>query len=186
MYYSSSNDSRRSNSSEEDNFRTYKSNTRRNFVFPPAPRLCRSANNTCDCSSTSNETDSSFSDGRIEKSRRRARKKGRKSLPPIGVFWDIENCQVPKNKSAMIIVQSIRERLFKGYREAEFLVVCDVKKENAQVIQDLHDAQVLSFIQNIIYLIFLLSFVLTKKSHFKCFMQFLLFEIVYDFIIENL
>ncbi|XP_069692388.1 meiosis regulator and mRNA stability factor 1 isoform X2 [Periplaneta americana] len=63
-------------------------------------------------------------------------------LPPIGVFWDIENCQVPKGRSALAVAQVIRDKFFKGYREAEFLVVCDVKKENSQVIQELNDAQV--------------------------------------------
>ncbi|KAJ4443913.1 hypothetical protein ANN_05700 [Periplaneta americana] len=62
-------------------------------------------------------------------------------LPPIGVFWDIENCQVPKGRSALAVAQVIRDKFFKGYREAEFLVVCDVKKENSQVIQELNDAQ---------------------------------------------
>ncbi len=50
--------------------------------------------------------------------------------------------QVPKGRSAVIIAQAIRDRFFQGYRETEFLVVCDVKKENAQVIQELNDAQV--------------------------------------------
>ncbi|VVC29950.1 OST-HTH/LOTUS domain,NYN domain, limkain-b1-type,Marf1, conserved domain,PIN domain-like,Marf1, RNA [Cinara cedri] len=63
-------------------------------------------------------------------------------LPPIGVFWDIENCQVPKGRSAVAVAQAIRDRFFIGYREAEFLVVCDVKKENSQVVQELNDAQV--------------------------------------------
>ncbi|XP_012273569.1 meiosis regulator and mRNA stability factor 1 isoform X2 [Orussus abietinus] len=63
-------------------------------------------------------------------------------LPPIGVFWDIENCQVPKGKSAMVVVQAIRDKFFTGYREAEFIVVCDVQKEVKQVVQDLNDAQV--------------------------------------------
>ncbi|KAK9739275.1 NYN domain [Popillia japonica] len=108
------------------------------FKFPAAPRLCKSANNTsCSC-----QSDSSISDGQIEKWKKRNRKKPPKLLPPIGIFWDIENCHVPKNKSASSIVQKIRELFFDGYREAEFIVVCDVKKENAQVIQDLNDAQV--------------------------------------------
>ncbi|XP_015588590.1 meiosis regulator and mRNA stability factor 1 isoform X2 [Cephus cinctus] len=63
-------------------------------------------------------------------------------LPPIGVFWDIENCQVPKGRSAVAVTQVIREKFFSGYREAEFIVVCDVYKENKQVIQELNDAQV--------------------------------------------
>lgn len=41
------------------------------------------------------------------------------------------------------MAQVIRDRFFSGYREAEFLVVCDVKKESSQVIQELNDAQVI-------------------------------------------
>ncbi|KAL1116231.1 hypothetical protein AAG570_005726 [Ranatra chinensis] len=63
-------------------------------------------------------------------------------LPPIGVFWDIENCQIPRGKSAVAVAQTIRNKFFDGYREAEFVVVCDVRKENCQVIQELNDAQV--------------------------------------------
>ncbi|XP_018313863.1 meiosis arrest female protein 1 homolog isoform X4 [Mycetomoellerius zeteki] len=63
-------------------------------------------------------------------------------LPPIGVFWDIENCQVPKGRSAIGVTQLIRDKFFDGYREAEFIVVCDVQKENSQIIQELNDAQV--------------------------------------------
>ncbi|XP_011141552.1 meiosis regulator and mRNA stability factor 1 isoform X1 [Harpegnathos saltator] len=63
-------------------------------------------------------------------------------LPPIGVFWDIENCQVPKGRSAIAVTQVIRDKFFSGYREAEFIVVCDVQKENYQIIQELNDAQV--------------------------------------------
>ncbi|XP_020292238.1 meiosis arrest female protein 1 isoform X2 [Pseudomyrmex gracilis] len=63
-------------------------------------------------------------------------------LPPIGVFWDIENCQVPKGRSAIAVTQVIRDKFFNGYREAEFIVVCDVQKENIQIIQELNDAQV--------------------------------------------
>ncbi|XP_029037560.1 meiosis regulator and mRNA stability factor 1 isoform X1 [Osmia bicornis bicornis] len=63
-------------------------------------------------------------------------------LPPIGVFWDIENCHVPKGRSAIAATQVIREKFFSGYREAEFIVVCDVCKENSQVVKELNDAQV--------------------------------------------
>lgn len=63
-------------------------------------------------------------------------------LSPIGVFWDIENCSVPKWKSALAIVQVIRDKFFAGCREAEFMCVCDTTKENKQVIQELNCAQV--------------------------------------------
>lgn len=38
--------------------------------------------------------------------------------------------------------QAIRDRFFEGYREAEFVVVCDVTKENSRIVQELNDAQV--------------------------------------------
>ncbi|XP_054008380.1 meiosis regulator and mRNA stability factor 1 isoform X1 [Hylaeus anthracinus] len=63
-------------------------------------------------------------------------------LPPIGVFWDIENCRVPKGRSAMAATQVIRDKFFSGYREAEFIVVCDVRKENSQIVKQLNNAQV--------------------------------------------
>lgn len=103
-------------------------------------RVSKSADNSS-CS-TSCQSDSSLSDGKIIKTKRRNKKKNVKVLPPIGVFWDIENCPIPKNKSAASVVKRIREYFFDGYREAEFIVVCDVKKENAQIVQELHDAQV--------------------------------------------
>lgn len=65
-------------------------------------------------------------------------------LSPIGVFWDIENCCVPKGRSAAAVAQVIRNKFFNGYKEAEFIVVCDVPKENKQVIQELNDAQVIN------------------------------------------
>uniref|UniRef100_A0A8C4QJA8 Meiosis regulator and mRNA stability factor 1 n=1 Tax=Eptatretus burgeri TaxID=7764 RepID=A0A8C4QJA8_EPTBU len=64
------------------------------------------------------------------------------SLAPIGVFWDIENCHVPSGRSAMAVVQRLRETLFPGHREAEFLCVCDISKEKREVIQELNNSQV--------------------------------------------
>ncbi|XP_040297573.1 meiosis regulator and mRNA stability factor 1 isoform X2 [Bufo bufo] len=64
------------------------------------------------------------------------------NLPPIGVFWDIENCSVPSGRSAVSVVKRIRERLFKGHREAEFICVCDISKENKEVIEELNNCQV--------------------------------------------
>nr|XP_054310927.1 meiosis regulator and mRNA stability factor 1 isoform X6 [Pongo pygmaeus] len=63
------------------------------------------------------------------------------NLPPIGVFWDIENCSVPSGRSATAVVQRIREKFFKGHREAEFICVCDISKENKEVIQELNNCQ---------------------------------------------
>ena len=50
--------------------------------------------------------------------------------------------QVPKGKSAIAITQIIREKFFSGYREAEFIVVCDVLRENSRVMKELNNAQV--------------------------------------------
>ncbi|XP_065150041.1 meiosis regulator and mRNA stability factor 1 isoform X1 [Paramisgurnus dabryanus] len=62
--------------------------------------------------------------------------------PPVGVFWDIENCAVPSGRSAATVVQRLRERFFHGHREAEFICVCDINKENKAVIQELNNCQV--------------------------------------------
>ncbi|XP_051940792.1 meiosis regulator and mRNA stability factor 1 isoform X2 [Hippocampus zosterae] len=67
---------------------------------------------------------------------------GTENNPPVGVFWDIENCSVPSGKSAGEVVQRIRSRFFQGHREAEFMCVCDISKENKAVIQELNNCQV--------------------------------------------
>ncbi|XP_056607322.1 meiosis regulator and mRNA stability factor 1 isoform X2 [Triplophysa dalaica] len=67
---------------------------------------------------------------------------GQEALPPVGVFWDIENCAVPSGRSAATVVQRLRERFFHGHREAEFICVCDINKENKAVIQELNNCQV--------------------------------------------
>lgn len=61
---------------------------------------------------------------------------------PIGVFWDIENCPVPRGKSAAAVVQKIRKEFFNGKREVEFMCVCDISKEKKEVIEELNKAQV--------------------------------------------
>ncbi|KAJ8363878.1 hypothetical protein SKAU_G00127090 [Synaphobranchus kaupii] len=67
---------------------------------------------------------------------------GQDNLPPVGVFWDIENCSVPSGRSAVAVVQRIRSRFFQGHREAEFICVCDISKESKEVIQELNNCQV--------------------------------------------
>lgn len=58
------------------------------------------------------------------------------------MFWDIENCPVPKGKSAVDIVKKIREVFFTNKREAEFMCVCDISKEKKEIIEELNKAQV--------------------------------------------
>ena len=67
---------------------------------------------------------------------------GPENIPPVGVFWDIENCHVPSGRSAGAVVQRIRSRFFQGHREAEFICVCDISKESKAVIQELNNCQV--------------------------------------------
>uniref|UniRef100_A0AAV2LNQ5 Meiosis regulator and mRNA stability factor 1 n=1 Tax=Knipowitschia caucasica TaxID=637954 RepID=A0AAV2LNQ5_KNICA len=67
---------------------------------------------------------------------------GPENIPPVGVFWDIENCSVPSGRSAAAVVERIRSRFFKGHREAEFICVCDISKESKSVIQELNNCQV--------------------------------------------
>lgn len=49
---------------------------------------------------------------------------------------------MPKGRSALVAVQRIREKFFVGHLEAEFVCVCDIRKEAPTVIQELNDAQV--------------------------------------------
>ena len=63
-------------------------------------------------------------------------------IEPIGVFWDIENCQVPKAKSALSVVQKIRSTFYADRREVEFMCVCDTTKEKKEVLEELNRAQV--------------------------------------------
>ncbi|XP_074658355.1 meiosis regulator and mRNA stability factor 1-like [Tubulanus polymorphus] len=63
-------------------------------------------------------------------------------LPPIGIFWDIENCQVPKGKSAFDVANRIRDKYCAGSSLVEFVCVCDTSKENREVEYELGEAQV--------------------------------------------
>ncbi|CAH2260947.1 jg17721 [Pararge aegeria aegeria] len=82
----------------------------------------------------------------VEKPRVRSRfrhhKQRANASVPLGVFWDIENCQVPRGCSAIDVVAAIRAKFLTGRREAEFVVVCDVRKETPHRLQELNDAQV--------------------------------------------
>lgn len=67
-------------------------------------------------------------------------------LEPVGVFWDIENCPVPMDKSAFGVASKMRREFITGKREAEFMCVCDITKERKEVTDDLHMAQVKFFV----------------------------------------
>ncbi|KAF7995283.1 hypothetical protein HCN44_004755 [Aphidius gifuensis] len=65
------------------------------------------------------------------------------SLPPIGIYWNLECCPVPYNKSASLISEAIRNKYYDFYREADFLVVYqDIDKAaflclNEEIIKNL-------------------------------------------------
>ncbi|KAL0841176.1 hypothetical protein ABMA28_014919 [Loxostege sticticalis] len=61
---------------------------------------------------------------------------------PVGIFWDIENCQIPRGCSAIDVVVAIRAKFLEGRLEGEFIVVCDARKEAQFRLQELNDAQV--------------------------------------------
>ena len=68
---------------------------------------------------------------------------------PLGVFWDIENCDVPHGKSATSVCAKVRDQeFFRGYSEVQFTVVCDVIKfterqqRTSTILEDLDKAQV--------------------------------------------
>merc|ERR1711892_276966 len=64
-------------------------------------------------------------------------------IKPLGVFWDIENCNVPSGKSAMAVCEMIRkQQFFQDHREILFAVVCDATKESKAVLEELDKAQV--------------------------------------------
>ncbi len=63
--------------------------------------------------------------------------------PPLGVFWDIENCNIPRGKSAVAVCEKIRSQdFFLDHSELQFAVVCDAAKESTSILDDLHKAQV--------------------------------------------
>ncbi|CAG9863540.1 unnamed protein product [Phyllotreta striolata] len=141
----SGNSQESSDSSVKNYTFSHRTGTKAKFRFPSPPRLTQSANNSYN-STNSDSSKSSASSLKLSKSynlTKRRRKPKFKKLQPLGIYWDIENCQVPKNKSASALVQKIRQTFLEAYYESEFVVVCDVKKESSQVIQELHDAQVM-------------------------------------------
>ncbi|CAL1288271.1 unnamed protein product [Larinioides sclopetarius] len=63
----------------------------------------------------------------------------------ISVFWDIENCPVPREKSAVDFVKLVRTSLYEGRTEGSFSVVCDVQNLNAIFVEELEASNVTVF-----------------------------------------
>lgn len=126
--------------------------------FPHDPRLVKSANNSfCSTASDSSNCEIHINNRSFVLPKKKKRKQVN-TLPSLGIYWDIENCQVPRHKNAAAVVQKIRAIFLENHKESEFIVVCDIKKESPQLIQELHDSQVKlnNFVQKIILIIFIL------------------------------
>ncbi|TRY77194.1 hypothetical protein TCAL_10541 [Tigriopus californicus] len=65
------------------------------------------------------------------------------SSDTVGVFWDIQNCSVPRGKSACKVVDRVRELPWlRGKAEHEFVVVCDVTQMHEDTLHELNQSQV--------------------------------------------
>lgn len=47
----------------------------------------------------------------------------------MGIYWDIENVNVPNKKSTYSLVNRIKEKFISNYAVENFVAVCDVLKE---------------------------------------------------------
>nr|XP_027204682.1 meiosis regulator and mRNA stability factor 1-like [Dermatophagoides pteronyssinus] len=62
---------------------------------------------------------------------------------PVGVFWDIENCTIPRGVSPSYLVEKIRLFIQSLYMiEREFAIVCDVPSFTTSIINELNNSQV--------------------------------------------
>ncbi|XP_077460554.1 meiosis regulator and mRNA stability factor 1 isoform X4 [Stigmatopora argus] len=107
----------------------------------PVPQTTSVSIPICNDSGTSSDR-VAFNQGKTGQKYGSQESGGAENIPPVGVFWDIENCNVPSGRSAGVVVERIRSRFFQGHREAEFICVCDISKESKAVIQELNNCQV--------------------------------------------
>ncbi|KPM03708.1 limkain b1-like protein [Sarcoptes scabiei] len=62
---------------------------------------------------------------------------------PVGLFWDIENCSIPRGTNVSDLISRIRNFLPRfNLIENEFLVVCDVYNINNSIVNELNNMQV--------------------------------------------
>ena len=60
----------------------------------------------------------------------------------VCLFWDIENVRPKKNSNILDFVGNIRNLYVGELIEAGFIVVCDVRKETKDVVDQLNEVQV--------------------------------------------
>lgn len=98
----------------------------------------------CNDDSYSVHSNESYSSGRVKGGREGKMRmpKEKKVYPRISVYWDIENCQIPRGKSALFLVKRIRDRFYKDHVEDEFVVVCDTRKMSRTTLEELNSSTV--------------------------------------------
>ena len=60
---------------------------------------------------------------------------------PLGIFWDIENCPIPVQKSASGVAKAVRDFIADRHPECgyakEFFIACDIRKLSERVADGL-------------------------------------------------
>ncbi|XP_065065880.1 meiosis regulator and mRNA stability factor 1-like [Rhopilema esculentum] len=70
------------------------------------------------------------------------KKKADDHFEKVGIYWDIENCQIPMNKSPGAVVNKIRSSFLNGKQLVEFICVCDSHMMSKQIVDALSQAEV--------------------------------------------
>ena len=89
----------------------------------------------------------------------------------VYVFWDIDNVRPKKNSNVLSFVGNVRNRFVGDLFEAGFIVVCDVRKEPKELVDQLNELQVHYIINDdtntvLVYFRFKFSMsVETKRTH---------------------
>ena len=60
----------------------------------------------------------------------------------VYIFWDIENVRPQKNSNVLGVVGNVRNLFVGNNLEAGFIVVCDVRKETKELVDQLNEVQV--------------------------------------------
>uniref|UniRef100_T1J9E0 Meiosis regulator and mRNA stability factor 1 n=1 Tax=Strigamia maritima TaxID=126957 RepID=T1J9E0_STRMM len=69
-------------------------------------------------------------------------KRSHEDYQKIGIFWDIENCAIPKGKSVLHFVKKIRDTFCEEYTEERFVVVCNANNQLPTIAKDLSELMV--------------------------------------------
>ena len=64
------------------------------------------------------------------------------TMTTINLKQSFKYFKVPRWSTASNLIQAVRLKYFTDKKEAEFMVVCDINKENTQMVNEIQDAQV--------------------------------------------